>query len=167
MIDNNIVDKIIATAKVKKGDNILEIGPGLGVLTRKLCEQAGKVLAIEKDKKLFDYLQSLALPNAKIVNADALDFDFSLARQFFKNQNYRVVANLPYSITSAFFRKFLSSDYPPTDMTVMIQREVAERIVERDGKSGMSLSVVFLLMQKCFTFPDMFSAQKLKVPLLF
>jgi len=144
LTDNNIIEKIIKTAEIKKTDNILEIGPGLGVLTKLLSAKAKKVLAIEKDRRLFDYLQNQIGKNVKIVNADALKFDFNIAREYFNNEDYQIVANLPYNITSGFFRLFLETDYPATNMTVMIQREVAERIVERDGKSSiLSLSVKF------------------------
>ncbi|MFA6537655.1 MAG: 16S rRNA (adenine(1518)-N(6)/adenine(1519)-N(6))-dimethyltransferase RsmA [Patescibacteria group bacterium] len=144
LVDNNIVEKIIKTAEIKKTDNILEVGPGLGVLTKLLSVKAKKVLAIEKDRRLFDFLQNEVGKNVKIINEDALKFDFNIAQEFFDNEDYEIVANLPYSITSNFFRLFLETDYPATKMTVMIQREVAERILERDGKSSLlSLAVKF------------------------
>jgi len=123
---------------------VLEVGPGLGFLTEKLAKTAKKVIAVELDKKLAGILTagflSKSIRNVSIINEDILNF----RDDFFAGQNYKIVANLPYNISSIFLRKFLSSAQPPETMVLMLQKEVAERIVAQPPQmSLLALSVQF------------------------
>lgn len=137
LADQNILAKIIRAANIKKTDNVLEVGPGLGVLTNEIAVRAKKVVAVEKDKKIFGVLRSRrsgapvkTCPIA-IINQDILKVPFSELAGEFEGQAYRVIANLPYSITGNFLRRFLEADYHPTEMILMLQREVGKRMVAR------------------------------------
>jgi len=137
LIDKNIVKKIIEVAELKKEDIILEVGPGLGVLTGELVKQVKKVVAVELDKKISEFLkiEFIGQKNLRIVTDDILKInplDFDL-----KNFNYKVVANLPYNITSVFLRKFLEPENKPSEIIVMIQKEVGERILAKPGKMNL------------------------------
>jgi 16S rRNA (adenine1518-N6/adenine1519-N6)-dimethyltransferase len=140
LIDKNILDKIIAAADLKKSDTVLEVGPGLGVLTEELLKRVQKVFAVELDKKLFERLSVVFKnnKNLKIYNADILQFEIC-------NLKFnKVVANLPYQITSAVIRKFLENEIKPELIVLMVQKEVAERICTRSGDMGLlSVSVQF------------------------
>jgi 16S rRNA (adenine1518-N6/adenine1519-N6)-dimethyltransferase len=154
--------------EVNEKDFILEIGPGKGALTEKLLERAGTVLAIEKDRDLFEFLQEKfqdEIKNKKLilVEGDVLIFDFASVIFNFcsgprtredkgpdhsqklklpTQHNYKIIANIPYNITGAIIKKFLSCDIQPEKMVFLVQKEVAERIVARDGKESiLSLSV--------------------------
>ncbi len=131
--------------EVKEGDTIIEIGPGKGALTEKLIERASKVIAIEKDRDLIDLLNEKftdEIQNGKfiLINQDILDFnpkDYGLSEG-----EYKIVANIPYNITGLIIKKFLSEVNRPSNMTLLVQKEVAERIVARDNKESiLSLSV--------------------------
>ena len=136
---------IADAAEIKKGEVVLEIGPGEGVLTRELLARGAKVVAIEKDARLIPVLQETFAEEIKnktlvIHEADALDYDIS--KSFSKRQEYKVVANIPYYITGALLKKFLSGETQPATLVFLIQKEVAERIVARDKKESiLSLSV--------------------------
>lgn len=127
-------------------DIILEIGPGKGALTEILLHFAGKVIAVEKDNELYALLQEKFADEIKkgkldLIHGDILNFDPEVLR-FYKDLDYKIVANIPYNITGAIFKKFLSATYKPSSMTVLIQKEVATRIMARDGKESiLSLSV--------------------------
>jgi len=129
LINEKIYDDIIAAADLQPTDTVLEIGPGLGFLTAKLARQVKKVIAVELDDKLADYLQmgvgSQDIENVEIVNEDILRFR---ADSYLRGQDYKIVANLPYNITSIFLRQFLTAEYKPRYLTLMLQKEVAERI---------------------------------------
>ena len=120
---------------------ILEIGPGKGALTKKLLEKSGIVIAIEKDRELFGLLKDKfekEIENKKLilVNEDILEFDTD------KLQNYKIIANIPYNITGAILKKFLTAKNQPETMVLMVQNEVAKRIVARDKKESiLSISV--------------------------
>jgi len=134
---NKILDIIIKTADLKSNDVILEIGPGKGILTEKLLSNAKKVVAIEKDLRLIDFLQKKfqkEIENKKLelFYGDILKFE---AKTLTKPP-YKIVANIPYYITGQFLRKFLSSDTPPTKIVVMLQKEVAQRIVSNNVDVG-------------------------------
>lgn len=126
-------------------DTILEIGPGKGALTDKLLAIAKKVIAIEKDWELFEFLKEkyqTEIKNEKLllVNDDILKFEPSTYSLI--PAKYKIVANIPYNITGAIIKKFLSSEIQPERMILLVQKEVAERIVARDGKESiLSLSV--------------------------
>lgn len=130
LFDDNVLRKIIDFAAIKAGENILEVGPGLGALTDYLLKKKANVLAVELDKKLFTLLEEKykSDKNIAVINKDILkltESDLAL----FGNKEYKVVANLPYSITSAAIRKLLELVRPPIEMTLMVQYEVAERIM--------------------------------------
>jgi 16S rRNA (adenine1518-N6/adenine1519-N6)-dimethyltransferase len=146
LISEKVYDKIIESAELKKNDIILEVGPGLGFLTRKLAKIADKVIAVELDDKLAKILHtslvSEGIKNVKVLNEDVLKFQISDLR--FKNEKFKIVANLPYNITSYFLRNFLSAEIKPELMVLMLQKEVAQRIVAKPGEmSKLSVSVQY------------------------
>ena len=147
LVDAKVLGKIVATANLKSSDTVVEVGSGLGVLTEELVKKASRVIAIEKDDKLAEILEmrieKLGLKEkTNIIIADVLnivDTHFS----FLKTQ-YKLVANIPYNITSILIRKFLEAENPPSEMFLMVQKEVAERICAGPGKmSLLSVSVQF------------------------
>ncbi len=138
-----ILNKIIAGAELKENDIILEIGPGKGALTEKLLEKVGKVIAVEKDDALFAFLQEKFAENIKkgkliLLNQDILEFEIKSLFIL----NYKIVANIPYNITGAILKKFLTNKCQPESMTLLVQKEVAQRIVANDKKESLlSISV--------------------------
>jgi len=153
LINEKIYNNIINAADLKKEDIVLEVGPGLGFLTEKLALKVKKVIAIELDKNLADILKvrlkNKGIGNVEIINTDVLKFNIACPpvpdfgrREYLK---FKIVANIPYNITSFFLRKFLSENsIKPELMILMIQKEVAERIIARPPKmSLLSLSVQF------------------------
>jgi 16S rRNA (adenine1518-N6/adenine1519-N6)-dimethyltransferase len=130
LINDKIYDGIIAAADLQPTDTVLEIGPGLGFLTAKLAKKVRRVIAVELDDKLAAYLQTgidaADLDNVTVVNEDILKFN--LAAHLATAEKYKIVANLPYNITSIFLRQFLSVDRRPVSLVLMLQKEVAERI---------------------------------------
>ena len=135
---------IIRAGEVNEKDTVLEIGPGKGALTERLLAHAGKVVAIEKDTELFTFLSEKFADEIKnkkfiLLNDDVLEFDEA---KFFAKEKYKLIANIPYNITGAILKKFLSSDVQPNKMVLLVQKEVAERIVARNGKESiLSMSV--------------------------
>ena len=141
LVDHNALKKIVQEAGVAPGDDVLEIGAGVGNLTRMLAVQARSVTAVELDRKLLPVLAEVTHPfeNVRIINEDILAVDTG---DLFSDPDYLVVANIPYYITSAVIRHLLESAAKPARIALTIQREVAERIVSRDEKmSLLSLSV--------------------------
>lgn len=140
-----ILDKIIDAAKIIPGETVFEVGPGEGYLTEKLLKAGASVMAVEKDDRLIPMLQKkfgLEIKNGKLklIHGDILDFDFS--GYTLHATRYKLVANIPYYITGALIRKFLSAELQPKSVVLMIQKEVAERIVAKDGKESLlSISV--------------------------
>ena len=131
--DNNIIRKIIKTVKPDKMDTIVEIGPGKGALTKILSQNASKVLAIEIDPLLFNYLENLKIENLYLYNCDILKWKLD-------NQakgNIKIVGNLPYYLSSPIIFKFLNEQYWD-EMTIMIQKEVAQRIISKPGSKNYS-----------------------------
>lgn len=124
--ENGVVRHIAQVAEIQSDELVVEVGPGLGVLTRQLSDQAGRVVAVELDRRLAEYLRGLNLPNTDIVEADILQVDL---RALTGGQHYVVVANLPYSVAAATITYLLESAARPSRIIVMVQREVAERIV--------------------------------------
>ena len=129
LIDRRVPEGIVKAADVGPGDQVLEIGPGLGIMTRVLARKADRVVAIELDRDLAAALPGLVPANVEIIQGDALDFD--PASRF--DRPYKLVANLPYTITSPFLFRYLEIRPAPISIVVMIQREVAERITAREG----------------------------------
>ncbi|KKR07677.1 MAG: Ribosomal RNA small subunit methyltransferase A [Parcubacteria group bacterium GW2011_GWC2_39_14] len=149
LVDKNILQKIIQVADIKKSDMILEVGPGRGVLTAELCGRAQCVLAVEKDKDLIQSLEDQKLPKLQILAADIMKVDDRTIRAAFKGKSYRVIANLPYNITSQFLKVFLEREYAPSEMLLMLQKEVAERICRKNGENSvLSLAVQFFAEPK-------------------
>jgi 16S rRNA (adenine1518-N6/adenine1519-N6)-dimethyltransferase len=142
------VDSIVDAGDVTGDDVVLEVGPGKGVLTKKLLYFAGKVIAVEKDAQLVELLKEKFKKEIKnnkldLVEKDILDFDLGLL-EFYKKElgQYKLIANIPYNITGILIRKFLESKNQPERMVLMLQKEVAERIVAKDKKESiLSISV--------------------------
>ena len=132
LVDGNTIDKIVASGGIGPGDNVLEVGPGIGTLTQMLCQEAGKVVAIEKDRSLIPILKNDTLKgyeNLTVLHGDILKEDIkSITNECFVGQSFKLVANLPYYITTPIIMRFLEEDLPVTDILVMILKEVAERI---------------------------------------
>jgi len=146
LINKNVLDKILQAANLTKKDHVLEIGPGLGILTQELIKNCKKVLAVELDKKIFFYLkQSLrANKNLELLQQDILKLKNQEIVEKLKSENYKVVANLPYNITKPVIRKFLEYDPKPELIVVLVQKEVAEKIIVKDKKNSiLSLAVQF------------------------
>lgn len=136
LVDRNILQKIVAAAELEADDTVLEVGPGLGALTQALAERAGRVVAVEIDEQLIPVLHKTlaAYPNVTIVHADALRLDLgSLVPGAAK---VKVVANLPYYITSPLLMHFLEADLPLERLVVMVQAEVAERLQAAPGSKA-------------------------------
>ncbi len=133
-----MLQQIISTAELSADDVVVEVGPGLGVLTGELAKQAGRVIAIELDDKLAALLkESLsAFKNVTIINEDVLKVA-SETLLHDKTASYKVVANLPYYITSPVLRHFLEAPVKPQSMVVMVQKEVAEEITAKPGKMSL------------------------------
>jgi len=155
LIDEEVLKLISSAAELTPTDVIMEIGPGLGVLTRELARQAGWVVTIELDSKLAAILKQTlaAFNNVTIINEDILQIDPEVLlkeqRERFSPAisspfSYKVVANLPYYITSPVLRHFLEASLKPQIMVIMVQKEVAEAIVAEPGqRSVLSISVQF------------------------
>jgi 16S rRNA (adenine1518-N6/adenine1519-N6)-dimethyltransferase len=151
--DDAIVKKIVAAVNLKAGDFVLEIGPGKGILTEELSKQAGTVVAIELDRELCKILRNKFsnTKNVEIIESDVLKLDLKKLFQNsltkadkIQNSSYRVIANIPYYITSPIIRLFLENENPPDEMILMVQKEVAERIAAKPGKmSILAVSVQY------------------------
>lgn len=145
LIDEVIVDHVIKAAELYQDDVVVEIGPGLGVLTRELAKRVQRVLAVEVDRKLAAKLrQDMAqYSNVSVVRADILETDPSTLI-LPSTPAYKVVADIPYYITSPIIRHFLEASLRPERMVLMVQREVAEAIVAQPGKmSLLAISVQY------------------------
>ncbi len=141
LADHNALVKIVRDAEVTSEDRVLEIGAGLGSLTRLLAAAAGEVTAIEIDQALFPALEAVTAPfdNVRLLKGDILQIPLE---SLFNEDGYLVVANIPYYITSAVIRHLLEASVRPKRIVLTMQREVAERILSRDKKmSLLSLSV--------------------------
>jgi 16S rRNA (adenine1518-N6/adenine1519-N6)-dimethyltransferase len=137
--------EIVKAGNVEKTDRILEIGPGRGFLTEEILKTGANVIAVEKDRNLIELLKQkfnteITKGQLTLINEDILEFDPSV--HHLSPGTYKLVANIPYYITGAIIRKFLSDAPSPATMVLLLQKEVAERIVARDGKESiLSLSV--------------------------
>jgi 16S rRNA (adenine1518-N6/adenine1519-N6)-dimethyltransferase len=139
--DDHVLQAIIACADISPADDVLEIGPGLGSLTRHLALAAHSVICVELDKALFPALESIVSPyhNVRLVQGDILRMD---PADLMSTPDYLVVANIPYYITSALLRHLLESNLHPRRLVLTVQEEVARRICAKPGKmSLLSLSV--------------------------
>lgn len=137
LLDTAVIDDTIAAAALTKDDIVLEVGPGFGALTTALAERTQKVIAVEQDRDLTRAIQKLtsAHPNIEIHNTDIRTFN--RAEAGLTDYGYSLVANLPYSISSWVFREFLEKAPRPKQMVVMVQYEVAKRLMEKPGKMSV------------------------------
>ena len=138
LVDDNVVDGIVKSAEVTEDDLIIEIGPGLGTLTAKLLERAGKVIAIELDQRMIKILKErfILYKNFEIINNDVLKINLNEIIEKNLNNNLKkvkVVANLPYYITTPIIMKLLEDRLNIESITVMVQKEVAKRLTACDG----------------------------------
>lgn len=134
LIDEQVIEKIVNASEIKKEDCVIEIGPGLGTLTKELLEKAGKVISIELDKKMITILKDrFALyDNFELINNDVLQVDLKniiLTEKEKGLKNVKVVANLPYYITTPIIMKLLEEKLDLESITVMVQKEVADRLI--------------------------------------
>lgn len=149
LIDEHVLDKIIDAADVTSDDGVIEIGPGIGTMTQRLCNRAGKVVAIEIDKELIPILSETLseYDNVKVINADVMKVDLEqLVRDEFGGMRIKVVANLPYYITTPIVMGLLEKHIPVTSITIMVQKEVAERMQAGPGSKdygALSLAVQY------------------------
>lgn len=141
LVSEEIITRIILEAKIVSDENILEVGPGTGNLTEALLKLGSKVTAVEKDKNLVDLLRTKIQNNSlKIIEQDILSFDEKSV-----NQPYRVIANIPYYLTGKLIQKFLLSPNKPSELILMLQKEVAERIAAEPPKANFLSSFVQFL----------------------
>jgi len=139
--DSSALEKIALAAEIQEGDSVLEIGPGLGSLTRYLAASAQKVIAVELDPDLLGPLKAVIAPyqNVRVVQGDILELNIA---ELIDQPNYLAVANIPYNITSAIIRHLLESQPKPRRIVLTVQKEVAERICAKAGDlSLLALSV--------------------------
>ncbi|MEQ2877895.1 16S rRNA (adenine(1518)-N(6)/adenine(1519)-N(6))-dimethyltransferase RsmA [Enterococcus asini] len=146
LTEPNILRKIVETAGIDENTNVIEVGPGIGALTEQLARNAAQVLAFEIDDRLLPVLQDTLAPypNVTVVHQDVLEADLvkTTGEVFNKDLPIKVVANLPYYITTPIMMHFLESDLPVAEMVVMMQREVADRISAAPGtKAYGSLTI--------------------------
>jgi len=142
LVDRSVLHQIVDAAAIEADDEILEVGSGTGVLTRELAKQARRVVAVELERDMLTLLATTtsAYPNVELIARNLLFLD---PLEVFGESPYKLVANLPYYITAPTFRHFLESANPPRVIVVMVQREVAQRIIAEPG----SLSVLALSIQ--------------------
>ena len=149
LIDTHVAEKIVAAAGIGKEDCVLEIGPGMGSLTQYLAEEAGYVVAVEIDRMLVPILQETlrSYENVTVLNQDILKTDIrELAQHYHEGKPVKVVANLPYYITTPIIMKVLESRMPVSSVTVMVQKEVADRMQAQPGSKeygALSLAVQY------------------------
>ena len=149
LIDTRILEGIIDAAQITKDDFVLEIGPGIGTMTQYLCESAREVVAVEIDKNLIPILADTlsAYDNVEVINEDILKVDIkSLAEERNHGKPIKVVANLPYYITTPIIMGLFESHVPIDSITIMVQKEVADRMQEGPGSKeygALSLAVQY------------------------
>ena len=152
LIDENVLKKIIESADIKMNDIILEVGPGIGTLTRELAKLSKKVIAVEKDKTMVEILKKTTkdFKNIEIIQGDILKSELRLPKK------YKIVANIPYYLTSPLIRKFLESPpyaNQPEEIILMLQKEVAQRICSKPpNMSLLAVSVQFYAEPKIISY---------------
>lgn len=149
LIDTHVLDKIIRAADIGKDDMVLEIGPGIGTMTQYLAEAAGKVIAVEIDRNLIPILADTldGYDNVRVINEDVLKLDIRrLVREENEGRPIKVVANLPYYITTPIIMRLFEEHIPVVSITVMVQKEVADRMQTGPGSKdygALSLAVQY------------------------
>lgn len=135
LTDAAALDAVVDAAELKAGDRVVEVGPGLGVLTRRLLAAGASVLAVELDPRLAAYLRRELgeLPGFELIEADALSLH---PRDCFPGEDFKLVANIPYHITSPLLHAFLEGERPPTLTVLLVQAEVAERVSAPPGQTS-------------------------------
>jgi 16S rRNA (adenine1518-N6/adenine1519-N6)-dimethyltransferase len=157
LIDKSVLRKIVEAAELSKEDIILEVGPGIGNLTMELAKKAKKIIAVEKDLKMIEILKETMrnLINVEIVQGNILDpkiFSYIRKKFVFRSQ-YKLVANIPYYLTSPLIRKFLEEKSPPKEMILMVQKEVARRICAKPPDMNLlAVSVQFYAKPEIVSF---------------
>lgn len=139
LVDESVLKKIIEGSELSKEDCVLEIGPGMGVMTQLLSEKAGKVLAVEIDRNLIPILKVtlFGYSNITLINDDIMQLDLKKTfEEHFGNMPVKVVANLPYYITTPILMKLLEEDLPLSSITIMVQKEVGERLSAEPGSKA-------------------------------
>lgn len=148
LIDNHVLEKIVKAANITKDDFVLEIGPGIGTLTQYLCENAREVMSVEIDNRLIPILEDTLsnYDNITVLNKDILKVDIaSIVEEYNNNRPIKVVANLPYYITTPIIMDLFEKHIPLSGITVMIQKEVADRILA--GPSSKEYGALSLAVQ--------------------
>ncbi|MCK5603231.1 ribosomal RNA small subunit methyltransferase A [Candidatus Pacearchaeota archaeon] len=137
LVDEKVFDQIIGAADLKSSDNVIEVGPGTGFLTEQLVESANHVMAIEKDRDMVYLLNDRfkGVKNLELIHEDILKTQIS----DLESEAYKVVANIPYYITSPLLKHFLKSNHRPKLMVLLVQKEVAEKICGITGKSMVTI----------------------------
>ena len=149
LIDTSVLERIIKAAQITKDDCVLEIGPGIGTMTQYLAESAGKVIAVEIDKNLIPILEETlsAYENVMVINEDVLKLDLNeIVKEHNQGRPIKVVANLPYYITTPIIMGLFEKHVPLESITVMVQKEVASRMQEGPGSKeygALSLAVQY------------------------
>jgi 16S rRNA (adenine1518-N6/adenine1519-N6)-dimethyltransferase len=134
LIDQNILNKIVDRAQIEEGDTVLEIGPGLGVLTKALLNKQAHVIGVEKDAFFANYLKKIDSPYLTIIQDDFLKINLN---DIVKTKNkIKVVANIPYNISSPIIVKLLKSSFLFSSLTILLQKQLAERIIGENEKSN-------------------------------
>jgi 16S rRNA (adenine1518-N6/adenine1519-N6)-dimethyltransferase len=151
--NEGVLQKITEAGEISANDIVLEVGPGEGALTVKLLEKSGKVIAVEKDHRLISILEEkftkeISESKFQLFEGDILEDNTE--KLGIENGKFKIIANIPYYITGLFFRKFLSGPINPTKIVVLVQKEIADRIIARDNKESLlSISV------KAYGIPSM------------
>lgn len=151
LICKAVLKKIIETAELKRNDVVLEVGPGMGVLTKELAKSAEKIIAVEKDQKMCEILRKVlgGFNNVEIISADIL----KVGHWPLVIGHYKVLANLPYYITSPVIRKFLEAEHQPESMVLMVQKEVGQRICAKPPKMNLlAVSIQFYAKPKIISY---------------
>ena len=146
LVDKNFVDKIVDAADVS-GKNVIEIGPGIGTITYEMAKVAKKVVAIEIDDSLIPIIEEnmAEFDNFDLIHEDILKADLEkIVAEEFAGESFKVVSNLPYYITTPIIEKLVTSNLPCTDMTIMVQKEVADRMLATEKDKGYSSLSVFV-----------------------